>query len=192
MIKIGIASSIADIRAKLNIMRDDIMDKAVVRALNKTAAEVKVEASRRIRDAGYNIKASAIKRQIDIRKASRSDLRAIVRAAGRSIPLIEYGARETSNGVTVSVKSGRKLIRHAFIATMPGGHKGVFIRIGKDHKKVMRNGKQIWSGLPIKELYGPSIPAAFSNQVVQDALQSKIAQRFPRLLEHEVVYLLSK
>jgi hypothetical protein len=73
-------------------------------------------------------------------------------------PLINYGAKQTKKGVTVRVKNGRTTLRHAFIATMPNGHKGVFERVGSGHKRVTKKGRSYMSGLPIKELYGPSIP----------------------------------
>jgi hypothetical protein len=189
MINISVKADISRALAKLQSAPKDVMTRAVPRALNRVAAEAKTESSRSIRAAGYKLKAGAIKKQISIRRATRSELKAIVKATGKPIPLIEYAAREVSTGVSVAVKGGRKIIKHAFIATMPTGHKGVYVRVGKGHKKVIKNGKVIWSGLPIKQLYGPSIPAAFSNEVVQDALKLKIKQRFPQLLAHEMAFL---
>lgn len=78
------------------------------------------------------------------------------------------------------------MVKGAFIATMPTGHKGVFVRVGSGHKKVERNGRKRWYGLPIRELYGPSIPAAFGNQVVQDALEALVREKLPRILKHEL------
>ena len=156
--------------------------------MNKVAAETKVESSRSIRSAGYKIKASAIKKQIAIKRANRSELKAVVTASGKPIPLIAYGARHVGSGVSVSVKGSRKIIKHAFIAEV-NGIKGVFVRVGKGHKKVIKNGKVVWSGLPIKQLYGPSIPAVFGNDLIQQALRAKIKTRFPILLKHEVDYL---
>ncbi len=49
--------------------KDEI--RAVVQALNKTAAQARTGASRAVRDSGYNIKASAIDRSFTIERASR-------------------------------------------------------------------------------------------------------------------------
>ena len=183
----NVRSVVMDLRAGASEMAP-----AVARALNKTADQVKVQGSRAIRDAGYNLKAKDIKSGIDVRRASLGNLRASVVAKGRPIPLIAYGARQTSKGVTVSVLKGRKLIAHAFIATMANGHKGVFIRQGAGHKKIIRNGKASWHGLPIKELFGPGIPDGLANKAVQVVLQRYIDEKFPDILEHESAWLAKK
>lgn len=56
------------------------------------------------------------------------------------------GTKETKHGVRyrISRTAGRKTIEHGFIATMPSGHRGVFVRGGP-------------SRLPIREARGPSI-----------------------------------
>lgn len=188
MLNISVKADISRAMAKLGNVRKEVMDKAVPRALNKVAAETKTESSRSIRNAGYKIKAGAIKKQIAIKRANRSELKAVVTASGKPIPLIAYGARQVGSGVSVSVKGSRKIIRHAFIAEV-NGHRGVFVRVGRGHKRVVKHGKVVWSGLPIKQLYGPSIPAVFGNDVIQQALRAKIKNRFPILFKHEIDYL---
>lgn len=168
----------------------EMKNTALVRALNKTAERVKVGASREVRQAGYNLKASDIKRAMKISRATQSSLTATVTASGRPVPLIQYGARQTSKGVTVNVLSGRKLIPGAFIATMPSGHTGVFVReAGGRHKKVRKGGKISWHGLPIRELFGPAIPDALANPAVRDAMRALIEEQFPIILEHEHAWL---
>ncbi|ACC71070.1 phage tail protein [Paraburkholderia phymatum] len=166
--------------------------KAVVRALNKTAMQARTAAALEVRSAGYNIKSSAIKSSFAVQRASRGKLVAVLKSTGRPVALINYGARQGKNGVSVQVKAGRTVLRHAFIATMRNGHKGVFERTGKTHKKVMRNGKVVRSGLPIKELFGPSIPQSLANDAVQKALMKKIREKFPQILKHELAFIASK
>lgn len=167
--------------------KDEI--RAIMRALNKTAQQARTGASRDVRAAGYNIKASAIKRSFTIDRATPSKLSVTLRATGAPIGLINYGAVQTKKGVTVRVKNGRKTLKHAFIATMPNGHKGVFERVGTGHKKVTKDGRAYMSGLPIRELFGPAIPDALSNDVVQKALAQFIADKYPAILAHEVEWL---
>ena len=168
----------------------DMRNLATVRALNKTVDSVVVAAARAVRDAGYNLKIAAIKKTIKKRYANQGNLRASVVASGRPIPLLQYGARQTGKGVTVNVLKGRRLIAGAFIATMPSGHQGVYVRDpGGKHVKVNRSGKVSWHQLPIRELFGPSIPDGMANKAVQDSLQQLIADRFPKLLERESNYL---
>lgn len=187
MINISVKADIQAARVKLFELRTNVVNKATISALNKVAAQAKTASSKEIRGAGYNMKAAAIKKQISVRRASGSNPVALLVCKGRPIPLIEYSARQTAKGVTVSVKTGRKLIPGAFIATM-NGHEGVYIRTGNQHKRVMRNGKPQWEGLPIKQLYGPAIPDAFKNDTVRDALIKLIKTKFPDILQHEIQY----
>lgn len=189
MIKINVQADISRALDKLARVPKEVEAKALPRALNKTADQAKVQASREIREAGYNLKAAAIKKAINIKRANKGQLVAVINAAGKPIALINYSARSTKAGVSVSVKNGRKNLRGAFIATMPNGHTGVFERVGTQHKKVDANGKVQWRGLPIKELFGPSIPSAFMNEKVQSALVAKVREAFPRLLQHEISFL---
>ncbi|MFM0213742.1 phage tail protein [Paraburkholderia sediminicola] len=167
--------------------------KAVVRALNKTVEQARTAASVEVRAAGYNLKASAIRKSFSIKRATNSNLVATLKATGQPIALINYGARASKRGgVTVNVKTGSTVLRHAFIATMPNGHRGVFQRVGNGHKKVVRNGKTVRTGLPIKELFGPSIPTALGNDVVEKAIMKKIREKYPQILAHEIAFLSMK
>jgi hypothetical protein len=185
MINISVQHNFKRVAIKLFELRTDVLEKAKVRALNKVAAQAKVAASKEIRAAGYGIKAAAIKQKITISHASIGQPTVTLRVYKKSIPLIHFSARQTQSGVSVNVKNGRKIIYGAFIATMPTGHKGVFVRVGDKHKK---NSKGIRSGLPIKELFGPSIGSAFSNEIVQRALVKLIHEKFPTILEHEIKF----
>lgn len=170
--------------------KDEI--RAIVRALNKTAQQARTGASREVRAAGYNIKASTIRRSFMIERATPSRLSVTLRATGAPVPLINYGAQQTKKGVTVRVKNGRKTLKHAFIATMPNGHRGVFEREGTGRKRVTKKGRSYMSGLPIKELYGPSIPDSLANVSVQKALAKLITEKYPAILAHELAWLATK
>lgn len=191
MLKLDVHADVKGITAGLTRYVGE-QQKAVVRALNKTAMQARTAASLEVRAAGYNIKSSAIKNSFSITRATRGNLVVMLKSTGRPVALINYGARQGKNGVSVQVKAGRSVLRHAFIATMPNGHRGVFERTGKQHKKVVRNGKAIRSGLPIKELFGPSIPQSLANDAVQKALMTKIRQKFPQVLKHELAFVAAK
>lgn len=191
MIKLDVKSDVKGIIADFRRYAGD-HEKAVVRALNRTAQQARTAASQEVRTAGYNIKASAIKSSFSIAKASKGRLVVVLKATGRPIGLINYGARQTKSGVSVQVKAGRTILRHAFIATMPSGHRGVFERIGNTHKRIVRNGKALRTTLPIKELFGPSIPQSLANAAVEAAIMAKIRQKFPEILRHELAFIASK
>ncbi len=185
-------SNVNDVIAELNAAAAETRP-AVVRALNKTMDRVKVRAAREVRDAGYKLKISDIKPAIRINRASSGRLRADAIASGRPIPLIKYNAKQAGDGVSVDVLNGRKVIAHAFIGTAPNGSKQVFVREpGAVHKKVIKNGKVQWSGLPIRKLYGPSIPDSLANKAVAEAIIQLIGDRFPAILEHEHAWLVKR
>ena len=188
-IKVDVRGSMARIVADMERSKRDVADVAAVRTLNKIAAQVKTAAAREMRSAGYNLKVSDIKKSLTTYKATPGSLTARVVASGRPVPLIKYGARQTGKGVSVDVLHGRKVITGAFIATMPSGHTGVYVRVGNQHKSVAKNGRITWSGLPIKELFGPSVPNGLVNKTVQDALQHLIDEKFPVVFAQQMKYL---
>lgn len=65
-------------------------------------------------------------------------------------------------GVSVSIKRGETETKeHAFIDTMPGGHKGAFRRIGK-------------SRYPIKEYFSVSFPSLLQSDWIQNVINMSV------------------
>jgi len=165
--------------------------KAVVRALNKTAEQARTAASREVSSVGYNIKASAVKKSFSIKRASSDNLVVVLKATGLPIAIINYGARQSKSGISINVKNGRQILGHAFIATMKNGHRGVFERVGiaRTRGKVVVRGKKRRANFPIKELFGPSIPVALGNTAVETAIMNLIKEKFPKILAAELNFL---
>ena len=143
------------------------LQKALARAINKVAVSlryrlIKFVASR------TDLRQKIVRRAFRLRRASWGLLEALIRIRSGPIPLLAFGARQKATGVSIrspipvatgAVERGRGekgFIPHAFIARMPQGHQGVFIRQGP--KRRMRSGR--YAGKmrqPIRELFGPSI-----------------------------------
>ncbi len=181
MLSLNVKADTKGIVASISRYAED-QKKAIVRALNKTADQARTAASQEVRAAGYEIKASAIKKSFSIQRANAGRLVVTLKSTGQPIALVNYSARQNKGGVSVNVKTGRQTLSHAFIATMRNGHKGVFVRTGGKGAK----------RLPIKELYGPSIPTALGNDVVEKAIMKKIREKYPQILRHEIAFLASK
>lgn len=163
--------------------------KAISRAMTKTATTARAEAARVIKAEGYGVKIGLIKEALSIRRAAPDKLEAAVRAKGRPLALIHFGARQTKKGVTANVKHGRKLWPGAFIATVKNGHRGVFV-----HASGTQTGKRGHSirNRRIIEKLGPSVPGMMRQRAVIEALERVLAARFPVALDQELNYLRSR
>lgn len=156
--------------------REKIVLAAAARALNRTATTLRAEAARQI-STQLGLKVSAVKRGLFINKAAKHALVAQIVAVGkRGIPLRDLHPRQTDSGVTVR---GGTLVPteypHAFIVEALGRH--VFERVGKKR-------------LPIRRLYGASIPSAFSTAAVRQALNTIGAATWKKNFEHELQHRL--
>lgn len=187
---ITVRDNMRDVLAGMRSMTSDVTQRATVLALNRSIDRAYTEAAREARAAGYNMRISDIKALLRRTRASAASQIATLTASGRPVPLIKYGARQTSRGVTVQVLNGRKLIPGAFIATMPSGHTGVYVRdANAKHKKVKRAGHTSWHALPIRELFGPSVPDMFVNYQVSESIMDLIDAEFTKRFEHELTRL---
>lgn len=139
------------IAAGLRDLPQRLRGPTVKRALRRALGTVRTETTRMVRAEVPRLRAKTVSGQMAI-QLTASGLEGDVIVRARPIPLVEYAGRQTRLGVTVEVKKGRKLIRHAFIATMKSGHRGIFVRRGK-------------ARLPIKELFGPAIVDLVTNHL---------------------------
>lgn len=160
----------ARIRQGLRELPQRLRGSAVRRALKRSLGTVRTEAVRLVRGEVASLRAKTVRDQMTIElAASGTEGDVVIRA--RPVPLIEYGARPTKLGVTVQVKRGRRLVRHAFIATMKTGHRGVFRRVGRRR-------------LPIKELYGPAVIDIVKNHL--EKARALGARELLEQLRHEI------
>lgn len=168
---------------------------AVVSAINKTMAQCKTRIKERI-NAGYGVPKSDIEKAIQVNKATADNMTAslsIGTKQKRSFSLARkgFGAIQTSTGVTVKIGPSTKSYKHAFIAVMPSGHSGVFIRkFGTKHKPVSGRYAKYPSTLreKIVETASPSIMTMFNELNLENELRAFIEQKFPEILKHEIEY----
>jgi hypothetical protein len=151
------------------------MTLAMARAVNRTMQSVRTETVRRLAD-DVGLPQREIRKSLELRKATRNDLRAELTVSGRRIPLIAFHARQTRAGVSYGLRGGRGVAPSAFIATMRSGHRGVFRRRSR-------------ARLPIDELRGPSLPHVFGARRIREALWAVVDEVYPRNLDHEIAFL---
>lgn len=164
---------------------------ALSRALSRTATSTRALMVQNIA-ADTGLTSRKVRDSIAINKYGSEAVQ--VEAKGTRIPLIEFGARgpEPSRGkgrgVSYRLPTGRGNAPHAFIATMPSGHRGVFERKpNAEHKRAAKGGRTM---LPIRELKGPSIVNVFKKFLPDGAKRAQ--EVLSTNLRHEIQYVLSR
>ncbi len=127
MIKATISSSpsIGLVIDSLNATEPQLQT-AAVRALNKMARWLRTQVSRHTAE-DLNIKVGLVRKTLTLIRANRGSVNAGVGMSKRHgvINAINLGAaRQNARGVRVA----RRQYDHAFLATMPNGHRGIFRR----------------------------------------------------------------
>lgn len=153
---------------------------AVSRSMNRAATAGRSAAVSTIRQE-YTIKASTVRRNFTIHKATRSDLEALVTSKGPRIPLVNYKTRPKTD----TTGNARKPVRVAVKAR--GGLKPLgksFVYRGKILQRLDT------SSLPVQEVYGPAIPVLSGNNGVVDNVEKTMQETFLKRLDHETGYLL--
>lgn len=154
------------------------LPKVMSRGLNRTATSARTEISRSL-SKRIGLKIKDVRDKLSLQRASYSNWRSAVRISGKKIGLIKFRVRQTKKGVTYKHGRKRVLVRHAFIATMKTGHRGVFLRKGIER-------------LPIKEIRGPSLAQVFTG--AQDDINRIQAESAAKLAKniHDQVNLILK
>lgn len=149
-------------------------------AINRSLQSARAEAVRSVTQ-DYLISAGDVRKVIVIKNATLNNPAGSISAKGSPIPLSKFNAvvkgtgKKTKKSVMARVKrdGAPKPIKKAFIATTASGHKGVWIRAGK-------------SRLPLKLLYGPSIPQMLQAENVSKQIEQKAAETLDKRLDHEI------
>lgn len=156
---------------------------AISNALNRGMTNVGSNIRKEIRK-DYHIKAGDINATLSRNRANRGSLTATVISKGELIGLDKFKVnprtvnprRKTPLRVAVK-KSGGSIISGAFNADISGVK--VFMRVKK-------------SRLPIRRLFGPSVPQMLGREDIRDFVMSEGQDTFERRLEHEINRILGQ
>ncbi len=161
----------SDIRAMskgLNALSKTGVPRAIARATNKSLLKTRTQARKAI-GRKYNLPAKVINPEITKRNATRTNPSAYIQGRGSQIPIFKTKGSKTQKrlGVSVNTGTGRRVIKHTFIATMPSGHVGVYKRrVGGRVQRIRyinEQGKPQTKTLPITELQFPSTAHMITN-----------------------------
>lgn len=163
-------------------------EKAVSKAINRAITAANQEATRQIQGQ-YVIKNKKVITQTKkiTCRATKSNLKAVIEAKGKPLPLGAFltnpkkvPKRRPKSKLFAQVKQGGGgQIKGAFITTVQTGHigirhAGVFVR------------KKGNASLPIKQLYGPSVPQMLGNEEIQEFLSKRAKLILDEHLEVEI------
>ena len=138
----------AEVRRILRLSREH--DQLIVKALNHAARSARTQTTKKLAEK-LNVPQKVLRKRIEMFSASRNKkpLRASVWVGTKRA----IQAKELSGTLSMTrsgyVKIGRRIYRQAFVARMPGGHEGIFVRRpGARHRRRADGG---WTQLPIEE-----------------------------------------
>lgn len=156
---------------------------AMSAALNRTVTNISSNIRKEVREK-YHIKAGDIKDTIVTKKASKSSLSASVTSKGQVIPLDKFKI----NPKTVNPKRRKQLK----ISVKKGGAKevtGAFIADLHGLKVFQRSSER---RLPIKKLFGPSVPQMIGNDEIVKKIEEEALETFDKRVQHEINRILDK
>lgn len=156
--------------------------KAAARAINRAVIAARQQAVDGVRE-NYNIRARDVRETLKVSKAKPNRMIAVISSLGAPIPLYKFDVRPRAANargrtpVRVGVKKGnRETFEKAFIARS-GGVPGVYERKGAKR-------------LPIKQLFGPSVPHMLNNDRVVSSIADRAREMLEQRLDHEISRLL--
>jgi len=171
LIDVSVEADIHKLKVKLFELRKDVINKAIPRALNKTASAARTKALTAIRLKIKNMKAKAVRKRVSIISATRNYHVAIIRNRRSKIPPGAF--------------------------RLPGHGDKLWVHVGPKHRIIKSRsgksvGKMISSGYQLAPLNSVQVTREFESGSVQSLMKSVARERFPVLFERELKFYASK
>lgn len=137
------------------------LPRAINRATNKSLLKTRTQARKAIR-LKFNLPGKVVNPLISSKNAGKGNDQAYIQGRGSQIPIYKVTGKPKQKplGVSINTGTGKRIIKHAFIAKVQSGHIGVFKRTlakgGKRVPYVDTKGRKQNKNLPIRELKFPS------------------------------------
>lgn len=174
------------------------LDAAVFRAARRAGSDavkaMRTEASRQVRGRKA-MRVAYVNKALQLRYPDKSTdtLQWAVQASGGIMPVMAFYRSQSRVGARVEINKGvKRVIPHAFRATMKSGHVGVFMRYGQATRMPQQHGKgharyRGQKRQPIKELFTTRIPEAFmdSAEAIGGRGKAVFVPAFQRLMQVE-------
>lgn len=189
--------TISDVEKRLGDLKKKTPS-VIAGALNRAATSMNATLKKKVRER-YIIKTGDLVKygrlNKNISRASVSKLRVVVHSRGDVLPLDKFKIspktvnprRKTPIKIGVR-KGGVKAVLGAFVANVNGIK--VFERASKS--KPVRKGPGEWTTLPIRRLFGPSVPSMIKNDEIKKQIEEQGQKTFQERLDQNIKYLLEK
>lgn len=184
MIRIDVSADFKEVEKMFRELGPGV-ERAAVRALNKTARAIRAQAARKIQQE-RNLKIGVIKKSLNLSRARKGRLVATITASGKPIPIRHFGARQSRLGVSVKIRKGGKLVRlrrhgnKAFINASSKLGPNVFVRKGRSRLPVQK-----WPPVP-------GIPSVFAKEKIISALKRSAGELWQKRFREEVRFEIRK
>lgn len=158
---IRVMSDIALLKKGVRQLSKAGIPRAIMRATNKSLGKTRTLVRKELR-AKFNLPGKVVNPLITSRNVRRGSAVAVIQGRGSQIPIYNVKNKPIQKplGVSINTGTGKRIIKHAFIARMQSGHIGVFKRTHKKGKRrvgyIDKEGKKQNKTLPIRELKFPS------------------------------------
>ena len=194
-------SDIQSLRKQLKRFSGDGINRANMRALNRAANKTRTRTVSLLSKA-FNIKAGDLKPFVKVspRATLRKGTVAIMGRSTRPLGIHKFakGAKKQGVlGVRFNAGGGSKTHPHTFIARMPSGHVGIFVR--KTRRRTRRDvrvspttGKKYRTHLSIRELTYPSVAHMITNVQRGQEIFNVFVADYPRQLFSQLDFELKK
>ncbi len=153
-------------------------------ARNKSKADTATQSS-----AIYNVAEKRVTQDLTVKAVEGYTYSIVGRKRKRGPSLIAYGAKQNSDGLSVTVikQRGAKRIPSGFVNRGLGGNLLAFVRKGA--KRKMKAGRNVGKiRQPIKSLYGPSVADMLTNNAVYNPIKA----RFVTVVSDELTKRISR
>jgi hypothetical protein len=196
MASVSFKGNIKQVQKEMQRMAKPAVQRATVRALNKTVTTVRAKTLREMQSQSQLPNQKHLRKNVTKHNAHKAKLWARVAAKSVAIPLSEWKHKQTDYGVTVAVWGKALHIKGAFVATMGSGHKGIFTRTSRfaragnpryeDDEARFYGAMPREYRLPIREAYGPAPSAVMISKAIERAQTAAATEKFTPAFMHEL------
>jgi len=175
MIRIDARIDVARVSARLRVLSDDIKNKVIAAAINKTLAKGKAEARRTI-TSRYAITSTLVLSRLSVVKATRSTLTGNVSATGkRALNVVRFATkRPTRKQMKKGVQMGFRFLKGGAVKQINGSF------IGNSGRTVFR---RIGDSREIEAVAVIGVPQMFNAKQVSNRIKRKMLEALPIEIE---------